>query len=95
MVAGYGFHDQSHTIRPMKDERSPLAIGYTWSAIIATIGMEMALPPLLGAWIDRKCGTLVVFTIFGAALGMAIGLTHILKIAKNNGKNGPGFPEEQ
>lgn len=71
----------------MKDKRSPIAVGYTWSAMITSIAMEMALPPLLGAWLDHKCGTLVVFTILGALLGMAVGLMHILKIAKQSEKD--------
>lgn len=46
--------------------------------------MEMALPPLLGIWLDGKCGTLLLFTVLGAALGMTTALLHLLQIGQKN-----------
>ena len=63
--------------------RSPYAVGYEWSVKISTIGMEMALPPVFGMWLDSKCGTLVLFTLLGAALGMTTALIHLIRIGKN------------
>ncbi|MGL6196685.1 MAG: hypothetical protein ACRC2T_17875 [Thermoguttaceae bacterium] len=68
------------------DGRSPLAIGYAWSVIISTIALEMTLPALFGFWLDYKFGTLILFTIIGAVLGMITGMTHLIQITKRKMK---------
>lgn len=68
------------------DERSPLAVGYVWAVRITEIGLEMTLPVLLGVWLDRKFGTVVIFVVLGLLLGMGIGLTQLLKIARDGAK---------
>ncbi len=73
--------------------RSPYAIGYEWSVIVSSIAMEMALPPLFGIWLDGKCGTLLLFTVLGAALGMTTALLHLLQIDKKN-KDGKKTSED-
>ncbi|MGL6226272.1 MAG: AtpZ/AtpI family protein [Thermoguttaceae bacterium] len=65
-----------------QDSRSPLAIGYTWSIIVSSIAFEMVLPILLGFWIDQKLGTLVLFTLLGAVLGMTIALLQLIQLGK-------------
>ena len=66
-----------------KDTRSPLAIGYEWSVIVSSIGLEMALPPAFGIWLDQKCGTVMLFTVLGAILGMTTAMMHLIQITKN------------
>jgi len=63
--------------------RSPYAVGYEWSVRISTIGLEMALPPVFGMWLDSKCGTLVLFTLLGAVFGMTTALIHLIRIGKS------------
>lgn len=65
-----------------EDDRSPLANGYAWATRITGIGLEMALPVLLGAWLDRKLGTLVLFVLLGTFLGLGIGFVQLLKIVR-------------
>jgi len=74
-------------MKPIQNEdnsdRSPYAVGYEWSVRISTIGLEMALPPVFGMWLDSKCGTLVLFTLLGAVFGMTTALIHLIRIGKN------------
>ena len=72
-------------------ERSPYAVGYEWSVRISSIGLEMALPPAAGIWLDSRCGTLPLFTLLGAVLGMTTALMHLIQI----GKNGVNFPKKK
>ena len=65
------------------DGRSPYAVGYERSVRISTINLEMALPPVLGMWLDSKCGTLILFTVLGAVFGMTTALFHLIQIGKN------------
>ncbi len=59
-----------------------------WVSLVTTIGMGMALPALLGSWLDRRWGTAPWCVTAGAALGFAVGLTHLLQLA--SGKQRPG-----
>lgn len=47
-----------------------------------TVGLEFALPALLGSVLDRRWGTLPLATVVGAVLGFAVGMMHILRIAR-------------
>lgn len=68
------------------DERSSLAVGYQWSIVISTIGMQMTLPALFGYWLDKRLGTVMLFTLLGAVLGMTSGMMQLLKISKDSEK---------
>ena len=50
-----------------------LAVGIGLGLTITTIGLEFALPALLGFGLDRWWSTSPWVTIFGAVLGFAIG----------------------
>ncbi len=64
---------------------SPLAAGLQWATAITTIGMEMALPPLVGAWVDRHFGTGVIWTIILAVLGFVVAMRHLWDLSKRLG----------
>jgi F0F1-type ATP synthase assembly protein I len=53
-----------------------------WASRISTIGLEFALPPLMGVGLDRWWHTRPWFTILGSLLGFAVGMWHILRIAR-------------
>jgi len=57
-----------------------------WASRVTTIGLEFALPPLGGAWLDRWSGTSPWLTVVGAVLGFAVGMMHILRIAREAGR---------
>ena len=62
------------------DSRSAASIGFEWSARVTTIGLEFAVPALLGRGLDLWLATSPAFTVGGAVLGMAIGMYHILRL---------------
>jgi F0F1-type ATP synthase assembly protein I len=53
-----------------------------WASRASSIGLEFALPPLLGAYLDKRWGTLPWATVAGAVVGFAIGMMHVLRIAR-------------
>jgi hypothetical protein len=63
------------------DSRSALSIGLDWGTRITTIGLEFALPALLGYGLDRWWKTTPWATVAGAFIGMAIGMTSVLRLA--------------
>ena len=49
----------------------------------------MVVPGLIGLWIDRQLGTVMVFLVLGVALGMTTGMLHLVRLASSVGQNGP------
>jgi len=64
-----------------EDDHSAQALMYQWAARISVIAFEMVLPAVIGVGLDRLFGTVVLFAIFGVALGMALGFWQLIKIA--------------
>ena len=81
------------------DERPPLAVAAEWTSRVTTISLEMVLPGLVGFWIDRQLGTVMVFLVLGVILGMTTGTMHLVRLAsstssarredRNSSKNKP------
>lgn len=59
-----------------------------WASQVTTIGLEMALPPAGGWWLDERWGTEPWLLIAGAVLGFAAGMLHLLQLVGPPGKNG-------
>ncbi len=68
------------------DDRAPLAVGYAWAARITGIGLEFVIPILIGVWLDRKLGTVIVFLFAGLLVGMGIGFVRLREIIKQGQK---------
>ena len=64
------------------EPRSILSIGIELASKVTTVGLEFALPALLGVAIDRWWTTTPWATVIGAVLGFAVGMMHILRIAR-------------
>jgi len=77
---------------PQPERRSNLSIGIEWASRVSTVGLEFALPPLGGAYLDHRAGTTPWLTLLGVVLGFAVGMMHILRIARGDAgrKTGPG-----
>ncbi len=75
--------------RQASDDRSPMVIAMEWSARLTTIGLEMALPPAGGYWLDGRIGTLPLFVVVGGILGLVVGMFHLMQIARQNGAQTP------
>ena len=69
---------------------SPLALGMAWASRIMALGFEFALPALLGDYLDRRWSTRPVGLLVGMTLGFAVGMVHLLKIARDGSKSRPG-----
>jgi ATP synthase protein I len=72
------------------EPRSAVAAGIEWASRITTVGLEFALPPLLGWALDRWWGIMPVATVVGAILGFAAGMMHLLRIARDASAGGAG-----
>ena len=68
------------------NRRSPLSVGMDWATRISALGFEFALPPLLGSFVDRRLGTAPAGILVGMVLGFAVGMMHILRIARDASK---------
>jgi F0F1-type ATP synthase assembly protein I len=84
-------------VSPQPDQRSPIALASEWVARITLVGMEMVLLGLGGSWLDKKLRTEPLFTLTGFAVGIGVGIFHLLvmtaqsrKTAKNAGNSSRG-----
>ena len=77
----------------MNDEApgpDPLASAMEWVTKITTVGLEMVLPAVGGAYLDKQVGT-TYWALVGAMLGMVFGMWHLLQMTrKKNGATGRG-----
>jgi F0F1-type ATP synthase assembly protein I len=56
-----------------------------WASRVTTIGLEFALPVLLGYGVDSWLHTTPAGMIIGALLGFATGMSHAVRIARELG----------
>lgn len=49
-----------------------------------SVGIQMALPPGVGWWLDQRFKTTPWLTLLGVALGFSSGLWELLKLAKDS-----------
>jgi hypothetical protein len=59
-----------------------LATALEWSSRITGISVEMALPGLLGYWLDVRLKTKFVFIMLGVILGLAGGLWSLIRLTR-------------
>jgi hypothetical protein len=69
-------------VTEQRDDRSPLALAYQWSARITSISLELLLPMLIGLWLDQRWGTLPLLLIVGVILGFVTATLSLLRLAK-------------
>ena len=65
-----------------RDDRSPFALAYEWSARITSISLELVVPVLIGYWLDQRWGTLPLLLIVGVILGFATATLSLLRLTK-------------
>ena len=64
------------------DDRSAIAQAWAWSSQITAVALQMVLPGLVGLWIDRCLGTVMLFLVLGVIFGVVSGILHLLRLAK-------------
>ena len=72
----------------MTDKRPsppPMALAMEWVAKITTVAMEMFLPAVGGAYLDRRWGT-NYWALIGVVLGFVVGMWHLLQMTRTAGK---------
>ena len=62
------------------DDRSPISKALAIASQITTIGLTMVLPALLGYFVDRWAGTVVLFVILGMAFGVASAVLQLARL---------------
>ena len=72
--------------RPEPESRTIVSVGMEWASRVTTIGLEFALPPLLGSVADRWWKTAPWLTVVGAVLGFAVGMMHVLRLAREKSR---------
>jgi hypothetical protein len=77
-------------VRP--EPQSVVSQGIRWATRATSIGLEFALPALLGGYLDRSWKTGSTMTVAGALLGFLAGMTHVLAIARAEAKTPPRGP---
>jgi F0F1-type ATP synthase assembly protein I len=53
-----------------------------WATTIMAVSAQMAVPPLLGYWLDQLVGTRFLFLFLGLALGVTLSTLGLMRIAK-------------
>ena len=74
------------------DSRSPVAVAAALASTVTTIVAEMAIPPLIGYWLDEKLGTRVLFVTLGAIGGLILGLNGLIRLARSQEHRGERKP---
>ena len=69
-----------------RDGRNSVARGYVLASRVTSIGMQMALPPTLGWWLDEKFHTTPWLLIGGAVLGFTVSMLELIRLAKDSEK---------
>jgi ATP synthase protein I len=68
----------------------PLAVAMEWVTKITTVGLEMVLPAIGGAFLDKRIGT-NYWALIGVVVGMVVGMWHLLQMTrKKDGETGSG-----
>ena len=57
-----------------------MAVAMQWASRIMTVSMEMVLPGLGGLWIDGRLGTTPLMTVVGFAVGLTMGIWHLIRM---------------
>jgi len=65
-----------------RDDRSPFALAYEWSARMTSISLELVAPTLIGYWLDQRLHSLPLFLILGVTLGFVTATLSLLRLTK-------------
>lgn len=80
------------------DDRHSIAIAAHWVSQITAVALEIALPVVLGRWLDERWGT-SYWTFIGAVVGPLVGMWHLLTltgvVGGRGGRMGRGKDRQQ
>ena len=77
-----------------RDNSDPIAEAMEWVTKITTVGLEMALPAIGGAYLDQRLRS-KYWALIGLVFGVIVGMWHLLQMTRvpgpsgrNKGRNG-------
>jgi len=70
------------TVPDSPDDRVPMARAIALASSVTTVALEMAVPALLGYWIDKYLGVSPLFIAAGAALGLFAGIRSLMILGR-------------
>lgn len=65
-----------------QDDRSAMAKGYAIASQVITFALQIALPVLAGAWLDRKWETHPLWLLVGLVVGFGFGMKSFIEFLK-------------
>jgi hypothetical protein len=65
-----------------------MALAMAWVAKITTVSLEMSLPAIGGAFLDRRLGTRY-WVLVGLVLGVTVGIWHLIQMTQPRRGNRP------
>jgi F0F1-type ATP synthase assembly protein I len=72
----------SHRLSQL-DDRSQNAKAMSMAANVTTISLMMAVPVLLGYFLDQLLGTVAVFIVLGVVAGLVCGVWQLFKLVQD------------
>lgn len=81
---------------PDPTQPSPMAEAMRWVSVVTSVSLEMVVPALVGAWIDRSLGSSFAVWI-GLVLGPILGFWHLMVLTgvSGSGKSKSEKPEDR
>lgn len=77
----------SNMDRNRVDDRSAIAVAWSWATRIMVVSAEMVAPGLLGYYfLDRRLGTNMLFLLVGLAVGMVLATLHLVRMTNSLSK---------
>jgi F0F1-type ATP synthase assembly protein I len=64
---------------PDRDKRPPIAVAMELASQVMSVALMMALPAGAGYWADQKFGSSPWLVVTGAVVGMAAGMTQLMR----------------
>ena len=61
---------------------------------LAQVGMEMAVPPAIGVWLDSRFGWQPWGVIVGAVLGFTAGILHLIQLVSRRQDGDSAGPKQ-
>lgn len=72
-----------------RDDRSPYAVAYEWTARITSISLELIIPILVGVWLDQWLHLTPLFLIVGVTLGFVTATLSLIRLTKPPRRRSP------
>jgi len=66
--------------RSFGSDQETIGKGYMIGLSVISVAAQFVIIPAIGLWIDKQCGTGLLFAAIGLALGMYTGIRQLMRI---------------